>query len=224
MRGTIALLFATSMAALLGALLPRSSLAQQSSAAHTHMAHVREAFPGTPNGEGLLAVALADAQTALEHARLSTGGDPTDIDPMVRHARHVLHAVDPSRFPNGPGSGFGLKAAAEGIARHIELAAAEGASDNVRTHAAHVAAAARATAERADQIVAKVGEILSAGVYNRAHPLTTELAELCEALAAGADRSGDGVVSLDEAGLDQVERHLNLMAEGEGLSSGEPGS
>ena len=218
MRKIAALLFTVSAAGVVGAVCPRATLAQDTPAAHAHIAHVREAFSGTPNGEGLLAVAIADAETALQHARLSAGGDPTDIDPMIRHGRHVLHAVDPSQFPNGPGSGFGLKAAAEGIARHIELAAAtEGASESVRTHAAHVAAAARATAERADRIAAKVGEVLAAGVYNMAYPLTGELEELAEALAGGRDASGDGTISLDEGGLDQVEQHLNLMAEAEGL-------
>ena len=218
MRELAALLFALSAAGVAGAVCPRAMLAQDEPAAHTHIAHVREAFSGTPDGQGLLAIAIADAETVLEHARLSAGGDPTDIDPMIRHARHVLHAVDPSQFPNGPGSGFGLKVAAEGIIRHIELAAAAGdASENVGTHAAHVAAAAQATAERVDRIAAKVGEILAAGVYNLAYPLTDELVELAEALAAGTDASGDGTISLDEGGLDQVERHLNLMAEGEGL-------
>ena len=218
MREKAAILIVVSAAGVAGGLCPRASLAQDRPTAHTHIAHVREAFSGTPNGEGLLAVAIADAETALEHARLSAGGDPTDIDPMIRHARHVLHAVDPSQFPNGPGSGFGLKSAAEGVARHIELAAAaEDASDQVRTHAAHVAAAARATAERADRIAAKVGEILAAGVYNQAYPLTSELEALAEALGGGGDASGDGTISLDEGGLDQVDQHLNLMAEGEGI-------
>ncbi len=218
MRELAAPLFAFSAAVIVGTVCPRAMLAQDESTAHTHIAHVRDAFSGTPDGEGLLAMASADAETALEHARLSAGGDPTDIDPMIRHARHVLHAVDPSQFPSGPGSGFGLKAAAEGITRHIELAAAaRDASDNVGTHAAHVAAAAQATAERAERIGAKVAEILAAGVYNLAYPLTGELVELAEALAGGTDASGDGTISLGEGGLDQVEHHLNLMAEGEGL-------
>lgn len=218
MRKSPLLLLTVSAALATAGLSPLPMLAQDFPAAHAHILHVREAFSGTPDGEGLLAVAVADAETTVQHARLSAGGDPTDIDPMIRHARHVLHAVDPTQFPNGPGSGFGLKAAADAIVRHIEMAAAApDASDNVRTHAAHVAAAARATAERAERMAAKVGEIVGAGVYNRAYPLTGELAELAEALAGGEDLSGDGTVSLDEGGLNQVEQHLNLMADGEGL-------
>ncbi|MDE0394414.1 MAG: hypothetical protein OYK82_06525 [Gammaproteobacteria bacterium] len=218
MRMSPLLFLAVSAALATAGLSPLSTLAQDLPAAHAHILHVQEAFSGTPDGEGLLAVAIADAETAAQHAQLSAGGDPTDIDPMIRHARHVLHAVDPTQFPNGPGSGFGLKAAADAIVRHIEMAAATpDASDNVRTHAAHVAAAARAIAARAERITAKVGEIVGAGVYNRAYPLTGELAELTEALAGGEDLSGDGTISLDEGGLNQVEQHLNLMAEGEGL-------
>ncbi len=193
--------------------------AQQASAAHTHIGHVLEAFSQTPNGEGLLATAMSEAETAAEHASLAAGGDPTDIDPMIRHTRHVLHAIDPAEFPNGPGLGFGLRPAVQGIARHIELAAAsEGASQNVRTHAEHVSTAANAVAERADRIVELARQVLAAGVYNEARPLVQQLRDLCAELLPGADASGDGTISLDEGGLSHVQRHMTLMAEGEGLN------
>lgn len=206
--------------AAVGSLLPDAVIAQEANASHTHIRHVNEAFASAPDGEGLLPTSEAEAAIALQHARLAAR-DPTNIDPMKQHARHVLNAIDPAEFERGPGLGFGVKAAAEGIVRHIELAAgSDAASENVRTHAGHVAAAARAVSERASQIVDLAGQILPMSDYNRAYNVVLQLRDLCEELTAGTDVSGDGAISLaeGEGGLEQVRRHMTLMAEGEGLN------
>ena len=202
-----------------GGLLPAAVIAQEVNASHTHIRHVLEAFASTPDGQGLLSTAEAEAAIALQHARLAAR-DPTNIDPMKQHARHILNAIDPAEFAGGPGLGFGVKAAAEGIVRHIELAAgSDAASGNVRTHAGPVAAAARGVSERADQIVDLAGRILPMSDYNRAYTLVLQLRDLCEELTTGTDVSGDGAISLEEGegGLEQIRQHLALMAEGEGL-------
>jgi len=206
----------------IGALLPKSVsaavIAQGANASHTHIGHVLEAFASTPDGQGLLATAEAEAEIALQHARLA-GRDPTDIDAMKRHARHVLNAIDPVEFAGGPGLGFGVKTAGEEINRHIELAAgSDAASGNVRGHASHVAAAARSVTQRALHIVELAGQILPMSDYNRAFNLVLQLRDLCEELTTGADVSGDGAISLSEGGLEQVRQHMALMAEGEGLN------
>ena len=204
--------------AAVGGFLPDTVIAQEVNASHTHMRHVLEAFGPTPDGQGLLPTAEAEAAIALQHARLAAR-DPTNIDPMKQHARHVLNAIDPAEFERGPGLGFGVKAAAEGIIRHIELAAgSDVASGNVRTHAGHVAAAARSLTQRAEQIVEVAGQILPMSDYNRAYTLVLQLRDLCEELTTGVDISGDGAISLSEGGLEQVRRHMGLMAEGEGLN------
>ena len=202
-----------------GGLLPAAVIAQEANASHTHIRHVLEAFASTPDGEGLLATAEAEAAIALQHARLAAR-DPTNIDPMKQHARHVLNAIDPVEFARGPGLGFGVKAAAEGIVRHIELAAgSDAASANVGTHARHVAAAARDVAQRVDQIVELAGQILPMSDYNGAFDLVLRLRDLCEGLTTGTDVSGDRAISLGEGegGLEQIRQHMALMAEGEGL-------
>lgn len=203
-----------------GGLLPETVIAQEVNASHTHIRHVLEAFASTPDGEGLLPTAEAEAQIALQHARLAAR-DPTDIDAMKRHAGHVMNAIDPTEFEAGPGLGFGVKASAEGIVRHIELAAgSDAASENVRTHARHVAAAARAVAQRADQIVNLAGQILLMSDYNQAYDLVLKLRDPVEEVTTGADVSGDGAISLGEGegGLEQVGQHVALMAAGEGLN------
>jgi len=198
-------------------LVPKALNAQAANASHTHVRHVLSAFTSAPEGQGLLPTAEAEAAIAVRHAGLAAN-DPTDIDRMKEHSRHVLHAIDPTAFAEGPGQGFGVKAAAQGIVRHIELASgSDGASAGVRTHAAHVAAAATSVSQRADQIVDLARQILAAQDYLRASRMVEQLQALCEDLTTGADASGDGVISLDEGGLQHVRQHMELMAQGEGL-------
>lgn len=191
----------------------------QENPAHAHIGHVLDGFGQTPDGEGLLPTALAEAEVARQHAGFAAG-DLENLDAMKMHAEHVLHAVDPEAIDGGPGHGFGVKRAAEGIAQHVQLAAdSDGASDNVQTHAAHVAASARTVAQRADEIVAVVEQILAAESAGEAAPLVEELETLTGELVAGRDATGDGQISWQEGegGLEHVEQHMGLMTSGEGL-------
>ena len=126
---------------------------------------------------------------------------------------HLAESVPPCREEPCPGY------APVGRARYvIELASgSDGASAGVRTHAAHVAAAATSVSQRADQIVDLARQILAAQDYLRASRMVEQLQALCEDLTTGADASGDGVISLDEGGLQHVRQHMELMAQGEGL-------
>jgi hypothetical protein len=197
-------------------LLPSTTTAQAVSPSQGHLGHVLEAFTATPDGAGLLPTAEAEVAIALRHAGLAAN-DPTNIDPMKQHTRHVLNAIDPAAFPEGPGLGFGVRAAADGIVRHIELAAqAEGVSADFRTHAAQAVAAAQGVIRRTQEIEDIGEQILAAGDYLRASRLVDQLRALCEDLTAGADVSGDGTISLDEGegGLEQVREHVEAMAGG----------
>jgi hypothetical protein len=197
-------------------LLPDAGSAQ-ANASHRHIGHVIEAFAAAPDGAGLLATAEAETAIALRHAQLALR-DPTDIDAMKQHSRHVLNTMDPAEFTAGPGLGFGVKAAAAGIVQHIELAAtSEGASPNVKTHAAHVSAAAGSVAQRVTEIVELAEQVLTTSDYNRAFGMVERLRRLCQQLTAGLDVSGDGSISLDEGGLQHARQHMELMAQGEGL-------
>jgi len=192
---------------------------QQGNPAHAHIGHVLEAFGGTPEGRGLLAVAEAEAAIAAQHARLALS-DNTNLEWMKTHARHVLHAVDPERIDQGPGLGFGVRAAAEGVVQHIELAAnSQGASDAVRTHAGHVAEAATAVAGRAVRIAGLAQQVEQASIYSVAADLVDQIWVLSEQLVSGVDLDGDGRISWagDEGGLEQVRQHMTLMVTAEGI-------
>jgi hypothetical protein len=182
----------------------------------THIAHVRDAFRDTPDGRGLLPIAIAEAEVAAQHAALAAR-TPDNLDAMKLHAGHVLHAVDPSAQSRGPGLGYGVKKAAEGVATHVDLAAkAEGATRQMSTHATHIVTSARNTAERADRIIALVAQIQAATSAADAADLVSQLESLAAQLISGEDADADGRVGWEEGegGLQHVEQHLNLLIAG----------
>jgi hypothetical protein len=192
-------------------------LAQQGNMVQAHIGHVMDSFPGTPKKEGLLPTAMAEAKIAATHAGLALK-TPDNLDGLKLHAGHVIHAIDPSVEVKGPGLGFGVKRAAQGVAQHIEMAAkAEGASANVKTHAAHVAAAANSTASRADEVVALAQKVRAATSASEAEASMKQVQAAVEQLAAGNDANGDGRVNWQapEGGLNQAQQHMELLRKGE---------
>jgi hypothetical protein len=206
-------------AAVLGLALFGGAVDAQSNPAHTHMGHVSDGFRGTPEGQGLLPTAVAEAEIAARHAGLAAR-DPSNLEAMQNHTRHVLHAIDPSTVENGPGLGYGVKPAAAGVARHIELAAAaEGASDAVTTHATHVATAAGNVVARSDRIIELGNQILAATSASDAASTLEELNAVAQQLVPGTDANGDGRTGWQEGegGLEQAQTHMGLMRTAEGL-------
>jgi hypothetical protein len=196
-----------------------SEAAAQANPVATHLGHVRTAFPQTPGGEGLLPTALAEAQVAIQHAGLAAS-NPANLDAMKLHATHVVNAVDPSRVAQGPGRGFGVKRATEGVVQHIGFAAgAQGASQNVATHSGHITTAGQTVITRADEILALADRIAAAGTAAEAAALVQELQTVAGQLVAGRDANGDGRITWEsgEGGLQHVEQHVGLLATGEGL-------
>ena len=182
-------------------------------AANPHLGHVLTGFAETPGGQGLLAVALAEAGVVAQHAALAAR-DTSDLDAMRLHAGHVLHAIEAAEGVDGPGSGYGLRKAAVGVATHIDLAArAADVPESITTHAVHVATAARNTVARADEIAALAKQVRAATSAMEAAPLVRDLNEIATTLLPGEDANGDGRIGWEhgEGGLAHVEQHLELM-------------
>jgi len=207
------------LAALLAvAILTAGNVAAQNPA-HNHIGHVADAWRDTPDGEGLLPAAIAEAEIAARHAGLAAS-DPSNFASMKRHTTHVLHAVDPSQIESGPGRGYGVKRGAAGAAQHITAAAnSEGASGAVQTHAVHVATSAQNTVARADRILELAAQIQEAESADAAAPLVEEMAEVAGQLVSGLDANGDGRVGWQEGegGLEQANAHMGFMKRGEGM-------
>jgi hypothetical protein len=198
--------------------LPLGILASGAEAqeAQTHVGHVTTSFSGAPGGRGLTLVAAEEVSLAMMHANFA-GGDLTNLEAMKTHVGHVLHLLDPVEGRQGPGLGVGVKRAAEDVARHIEMAAAApGASETVRTHAPHVALAARSVSARATEMQQLGQRVLTTATAAEAAPLVEQLRDLALQLDTGFDRDGNGRIDLEgEAGMNQLEAHVYLILEGE---------
>jgi hypothetical protein len=189
----------------------------QGNMVQAHIGHVMTGFQGTPNGQGLLPTALAEAKIAAQHAALAAK-TPDNLDAMKLHAGHVMHAIDPSVEAQGPGLGYGVKRAAAGVAQHIQLAAkTEGSSKNVQTHAAHVAASATNVATWSDELVALAQKIRAASSAAEAAPLVAQLNTRAQQLMSGVDANNDGRISWEtgEGALQQAQQHMELLVKGE---------
>jgi hypothetical protein len=196
-------------------------MAGQASAqeAHAHIGHVMTAWPETPDGNGLLAVAQGEAAIALQHAEFALS-NPTDLESIRLHSGHVLHAIDPIAIEGGPGLGYGLEKAAGGVTAHIGYAAASGdASDNVKTHAEHVAASARNVTVWSAEILRLIRQIETNGDAKHANIMAGNVKYLLVCAVNGCDANQDGTISWEsgEGGLAQAEQHMQIMMRGEGI-------
>ena len=186
---------------------------------HNHIGHVMTSWKDTPNSQGFLPVAIADAKVAVTHAGFMQKS-PDNLDSIKLHAGHVLHALDPSIEAKGPGSGYGVKRAAAGALQHIQFAAkTEGASKGVQTHAGHVSASLTDVTQWTDQAIATAQKIRAATSATEAAPLVAELITQTNNIANGLDANKDGSIGWQtgEGGLAQAETHMRLMMKGEGI-------
>ncbi len=189
--------------------------------AHVHIGHVLTGWNDTPEQMGLLPTAIAEANVAAQHAGFAVS-KPADLAWMKTHIGHVLHAVDPSVEPKGPGLGYGLIKAAGGAAKHVGFAAeSEGASENVKTHAVHVETSATNVVTWGRLIVGLSKQVQAAETADQAAPLVKKIEQLATRLVAGEDVNGDGKITwhASEGGLERAEKHMGFMTKGEGLTS-----
>ena len=211
----------------------------RANAAREHIGHVMTGFGDTPGKAGLLTAALADAKIAEEQAH------KTDlegrINDFILYGGYTLNALDPTaenkaliqtaytRLPTSadprlkveiPGSGYGLKKAVAGALQHVQLAAkSEDASDNVKTHAAHVTASLENVVQWTDRAIALAQKVLAAKNVAEGQPLVTELEETTVHINNGFDANKDGQIGWQagEGGLEQALAHMRLMLRGEGM-------
>lgn len=204
---------------LLAAIVFGAGVAAAQDMVKTHIGHVTTSFKDTPNMQGFLTTALAEAKIAAQHAALAAKSEG-NLDQVKLHAGHVINAVDPTLEMKGPGLGYGVKRAAAATAQHITLAAkVEGASKNVMTHSNHVATAANNVVTWSDEIMAVAKEIRSAATAEAAAPHLAHLNMLAQQLTTGVDADKNGQVGwqVGEGGLSQAETHMNLLVKGEGI-------
>ncbi|MEQ8709498.1 MAG: hypothetical protein RIC36_10935 [Rhodospirillales bacterium] len=196
----------------LAVILPGAALAAGAASA---LMMIQTRAPDTPDGQGLLATVYGEARNVERHARYAAS-KTDDLDWMRTQARHVIHAIEPEASFSGRGLGYGLKKALAGLSLAAGRAAgATDATEGVKMHAAHVAAAASDSMARADAIRGLANSIILAADPQVAAPLVREMRDLSLQLLAGVDLDRDGKIAWTggEGGVDQIAAHVQLMAD-----------
>ncbi len=192
---------------------------QDKTMAQEHIAHVMIRWDDTPLNDGFLPTALKEAIVAAAHAQYSKD-ELGNLAGMQLHATHVRHAIDPALEESGPGLGYGLLKASEGVVKHITLASQmHDASDAVKSHTIHVVKATETTMSRAKEALRAADAILAATTAEEANPYAVQMAAMAEAAHLGLDVNGDGQITWDndEGGLKVADQHMGFMLEAEGL-------
>lgn len=180
-----------------------------------HIGHILTSWQDTPGEVGLATILEEEAMIAKQHAALAVT-DLEDLPNIQLHTRHVRHAVDPTAESSGqgPGRGYGIIKAADGIVQHMEFARdAADASESAKIHAEHVLASARNIQFWAGKIVDKAGQIIGGASPVSSAFYAEQIVERIEWILNGHDADGDGEVSWKEGegGLAQVKAHLSFI-------------
>jgi hypothetical protein len=193
----------------IGAGAPRARA--QADMLQTHIGHILEGFKDTPKQQGLLPTALDEAKIAAEHAALALKSRD-NLDQMKLHAAHVIHALDPTVEPKGPGIGYGVKKAALGVQQHVELAAkVDGASTTAKNQALYVSRWAANVVKWSDEAIELAQEIRKTTSASAAGGAATELVTVTEQLLSGMPAVG----RFDpQGGLKQAQERMELMKKG----------
>jgi hypothetical protein len=170
--------------------------------AHLHLGHVMTNWRDTPGTRGFLPVAVDEARLAVLHADLAAKA--AGLEEIQLHAGHVLHVLDPTIEPKGPGAGYGVKRAATGALQHFELAAkAEGATDGITTHASDVSSSLSDVLRWTDQAIVAAKSVRAATDPGEAARLAADLSAL--------------VKRISEDGLKPAQTLMVLILKTEGL-------
>jgi len=155
---------------------------------------------------GLLPTAMAEAKVAAQHAGLAAKA--TTLPMVQTHAGHVINAIDPTIVAQGPGAGYGVKKAAQGVAQHATLAAnAADANAMVKTHSMHVSTAANNVVTMSDEIVAIAQKIRMSTSLEEAQKLAADMQAKAEQLTTGVDADKNGQLTRTE-----IEQFQKLQA------------
>jgi len=204
-RRTAIFLTLLAVAGLLALSLPAHAQQKQS---HAYLLQVM-----TGDGKGYLPMAEAEVQTALIQATLALR-KPDDLAHLQAQARAAQHAIDPSRIKEGPGRGFGVRKAAEGIVSYVTAAGkSPDASEKVRSYSRWVAVSAENVIVRADRITDLLGKVERMKTAKNAARVMHLVRRMCQEILLGKDTNKDGEVSWKkhEGGLAQAKRYTTVM-------------
>jgi hypothetical protein len=177
--------------------------------AEPHLHRVLVSDSDVPARQGLLFMAMQDAEVALQSAVYAVAAD----EPAEAKARinNMLHAIDPSFAGTPtvtssgissfwPGTGFGLRRSVEGIGEQARaIGSRPGASEQVVAQAGQVVACTEETLGRIDRVVVLGQQALAAGSAAEMAPLLTQIDDLTRVMMEAPAAQAAGACSLEDA-------------------------
>ena len=165
--------------------------------------------PGAPARQGLLFLAMQDAEIAVQNAGYAVVADePADARQRINN---TLHAIDPSFAGTPtvtasgissfwPGTGFGLRRSVEAIAAEMNAVGdRHGANEQVAAQARQVSGCVEETLGRIDQVVSLSQQALAAGSPAEMAPLLAEIDRLTRIVLEAPAAQEANACSLEDA-------------------------
>ena len=214
--GLLAALFTTYYAAQQEITAAEIQVATTNTEHQVHLDHIEQSWHETPGAVGLLAILAEEAEIARAHAGYAIT-DVEDYDNIRLHIPHVRHAISSNTEPKGPGKGFGVERAAQGVADHMDYARnALDATDSVKHHAEHIIASAQNIVAWSDKIIRMSDQIMGGAAPVWVSYYAEEVAKRTDWILNGNDANGDGKISWTEGegGLAQIQQHLGFIERG----------
>lgn len=183
---------------------------------HVHIGHAITGWVDTPEKRGLFVTAEMEADVIADET--SAASAATDLGQVQTHMRNAMHAIDPTRQPNGTGTGYGFLRGLTDAKKHIEFAGqSDDATQNLRAGAADFARNYSIVVERAGLIWTLAESAVRSESLEEARLLSGEARTLAIQNLEGVDEDGDGVIGSrpTEYGLRQLRSELVAMTERE---------
>jgi hypothetical protein len=170
-----------------------------------------------PARQGLLYMAMQDAEVAIENAGWAMTADHPDE--TKARINNVLYAMNPE-FPPAPtvtsfglagfwpGTGYGLRRSVQGIADQMrEVGSRHGSREVVADQAGQVVTCAEETLARTDRVVGLGQQALAASSAEQIDPLVAEMSRLTHIIMEAPAAQEANACSLEHA-----KRYLNSLA------------
>src|SRR5918996_455890 len=170
-----------------------------------------------PARQGLLYMAMQDAEVAIENAGWAMTADHPDE--TKARINNVLYAMNPE-FPPAPtvtsfglagfwpGTGYGLRRSVQGIADQMrEVGSRHGSREMVADQAGQVVTCAEETLARTDRVVGLGQQALAASSAEQIDPLVAEMSRLTHIIMEAPAAQEANACSLEHA-----KRYLNGLA------------
>jgi hypothetical protein len=167
--------------------------------------------PGTPGGKGLLPVAIAEARAALAEAVRAEKASG-DAKAMRQSGAAVVHVINPSLQPSGPGLGYGLRRAVLELIAQIEAVTTADRKADAAQLMPRAMNPAREALQATEALMVAAQRLAVASSVEEATTLSRHVRELAGEVLAGANVTpGQPRTTRGLGGLYAVQSNLAIL-------------